>query len=482
MDLAKLTGGSGIIKYRGLELESKEGITVTPELETKDLPIDGISAKADERVDMTKITITVTPSGKWINPDRLFPYLSMPSGRFVLPVLGVTINTSTDVLTAPAHGFYDGDRVMCGIRPGGTLPAAVDEATFYYVRVATPDTFTLHSSRAGALANTGKIDFASTGTAVVVIGQFDLEIIGEDGERITFHAAAITKQPELNFTRTETPLGEVEWTAFVRHGKRTSDADSFYTIDQPGWSGWTASAADIPTQSPWVAWAEQLKVSGLDLTDNELDFAAAHGLATEAAVYVGTTGTLPATTPALNPETKYYVRAVTTTAVSLHLTAAAATAGTGAIDLTGAGTGTLFLTVDNPPFSLMDTEEGVQIETSVELEDRATDRDGVVNARLKSCSMEAKFIALSLGASNILAMLKLQGTGATMGRSLSANSKPLNIFSQGIFVRVNGAAPKAGELAWSMTTDRARELTLVNTRVVTAGTLQPVGHVGTTIP
>jgi hypothetical protein len=482
MDLAKLNGGSGIIRYRGLEIESKEGIFVTPELETTEIAIDGISSAADEHVDMTMIVITVTPSGKWINPDRLFPYLDMPTGRFVLPVLGVTINDTSDVLTAGKHGFYDGDRVMCGIRPGGTLPAALDDATFYYVRRIDADTFTLHTSRAGALANTGKVNFASAGTSVVVIGQFDLEIIGEDGERITFHASAITKQPELNFTRRETALGEIEWTAFVRNKKHPSDADAFYSIDTPGFPGWSASASDIRTQSPWLAWANQLKVTNIDVTDNELDFGADHGLTTETAVFLGTTGTLPTATPALDPERKYYVRAVDTNSISLHLTAAAATAGTGAIDLGDTGTGTLFCTVDNPPFSLMDTEEGVQIESSVELEERDLDRDGVVNARLVKCSMEAKFIALSLGTSNILSMLKLQGEGANLGRSLNAGSKPLNIFSEGIFVRLNGAAPKAGELAWSMTTDRARELTVVSTRVVSGGTLQPVGHVGTEIP
>ena len=485
MDLAKLTGGSGIIKYRGLELESQEGITVTPELETTEVAIDGISPMADQRVDMHKITITVVPSGKWINPDRLFPYLSMPAGRFVLPVLPASINTTSDVLTATAHGFYDGDRVMIGLRPGGTLPTSspqVDEATWYYVKVTGADTFTLHATRANALAGTSPVNFSAAGTSVVVIGQFDLEIIGEDGERVTFHAAAVTSQPELNLTRTETPIGEVEFTAYLRNGKRTTDSDAFYTIDSPGWTGWTANVADIKTQSPWVAWADQVKVATITPATDVLDTSAAHGLSTGDAVYVGTTGVLPAATPSLNAETKYYVKATDTDSLTLHLTAAKATAGEDAVNFTGTGTGTMFLTKDNAPYTLMDTEEGVQIAAEVELEDKLTDRDGVVNAKLTDCSMEAKFIALSLGASNVLGMLKLQGSDAAIGRSLNAGSKPLNIFSAGMFIRVNGAAPKAGELSWAMANDRARELTFVNTRVVSSGTLQPVGHVGTQIP
>lgn len=477
-----MTGGSGIIKYRGLMLESKDGITVTPELETTEIAIDGISTVADRRVDVHKITITVTPTGKWTNVDRLFPYLSMPAGRLVLPVLPVTITTATDILTIPNHGFYPGDRVMVGIRAGGTLPTSapqVDATTHYYVHVVDKDTVTLHASRAAAMGNTGVIDFSAAGTGVVIIGQFDLEIIGEDGERITFHAAAITKQPELTLTRTDTPLGEIEWTAYVRQGKRTTDTESFYTLDAPGWEGWTASAEDIRTQSPWVAWANQHVIGGID--GAEVTTGADHGLSTGDIVYFGTTGVLPAAAPALNPEAPYYVRKTGDDTLTLHLTGGDADENENAVAFSGAGTGVHFLTVDNAPFTLVDTEEGVTVSTDVEIEDRVTDRDGVVNARLTDATMEATFTPLSLGTSSIMNMLELQGAGAALGRSLAASGKPLSIFSAGMFVRLNGAAPTAGELSWSMENDRAREITFAATRVVAAGALQPVGRVGSAI-
>jgi hypothetical protein len=486
MDLAKLTGGSGIIKYRGLELESKDGITVVPELDTMDIPIDGISEAADQRTNAHKFSIKVTPSGKWTNPDRLFPYLNYPAGRLVLPVLPVSaINTATDVLTVTNHQLYTGDRVAIGVRAGGTLPTAspaVDETTLAFVRVASVDTFTLHSTRAGALADTGKLDFSDDGDSVVIVGQFDLEILGEDGDAFTFHAVALAGHPDLKKSRSETPFGEVEFMAFLRHAYRVEDDNAFYTKSSPGWTGWTAAASDIKTQSPWVAWANQLKVATVDTTDNELDFGSAHGLTTGDVVYVGSTGTLPGATPTLDPERKYYAKVVDSDTISLHLTAADAGTGDNEVNLTSSGTGTMFITIDNPPYTLMETESGVEVTSDVKLEDRETDRDGVINAKFVSCTMEAKFIALSLAAQNVLGMLKLQGTGAELGRSLNTGSRPLNIFSAGMFVRLNGAAPKAGELAWNMKDDRARELTMVSTRVVSAGALAPVGVVGTEIP
>lgn len=484
MDLAKLQGGSGIIRYRGLVLESKDGIKATPELTTFDVAIDGISKKADQRVTEAAITVSVTPTGKWVNPERLYPYLNWPLGRLVLPVLAVTINTGTDVLSSTNHLLITGDRVMVGIRNGGTLPTSapqVDEDAWYFARVLTANTFTLHSTRADAVAGTSAINFATAGSDVVVVAQFDLEIIAEDGERFTFHAAAISQQPEFNGTATETPFGEVQWRIFVRNRKQWSDDDAFFTRDTPGFPGWVAAAEDIKTQSPWVAWANQLKVSAIDTDDDTLTVAG-HGLASGAILYIGSTGSLPTAAPALNVERKYFAHAVDVNTLTLHLTEADGTSGDDPVDLTAAGGGDLFITVDNPPFTLLDTEAGVKITSACELEDRKSDRAGVYNAKLTDATQEATFIALGLGAKDLFSMLKVQGAGAYRGRSMSANSRQLNVFSAGMYVRINGASPKKSDLAWNMTDDRARELTMVNTRVVVAGALQPVGVVGTQIP
>ncbi|MEB3207324.1 MAG: hypothetical protein VKK63_00215 [Synechococcus sp.] len=485
MDLAKLVGGSGIIKYRGLEMESKEGINVVTELEAEDISIDGISAQADRRVSIQKITINVVPSGKWINPDRLFPYLNMPAGRFVLPVLRATINASTDVITSVKHGFYTGDRVMFGVRAGGELPASspqVNTQDWYYVSVIDADTYKLHATRAAALSGSSPIGFTTAGTDVVIIAQYDLEIIGEDGDRITFHAAAVTTQPNLILSRMETPFDEVEFTAYLRNGKRTTDDNAFYTIDSPGFSGWTANVEDIPTNSPFVAWADQFKVASVSVGDESITTSSAHGLSDGDVVYIGSTGTLPTATPALNPDSPYYVNVIDTDSVTLHTTAAAATAGTDAINFTSEGNGTMFLTIDNPPYTLMETLEGVEIESEAEIEDKITDRDGVVNGRFASCTMQATFAPLSLDTNNIMGMLKLQGAGAEIGRSMASNSKPLNIFSSGVFIRINGASPISSEIGWNMVEDRAKELVMVNTRSVVNGVLQDVGYVGTQIP
>jgi hypothetical protein len=60
------------------------------------------------------------------------------------------------------------------------------------------------------------------------MGQFDLVILGKDGNQISFEAAAISKQPDLDLSGEKMPFGEVDWKAFVHHRKRLDSANAFY--------------------------------------------------------------------------------------------------------------------------------------------------------------------------------------------------------------------------------------------------------------
>lgn len=484
MDLATLNQASGILTYRGLTLESKSGINLDIKLDTFDIAIDGISSAADERVKQSVIKIQATPTGEWLSPEILLPYLTLAEGQFVLPVVPASINTGTGVLTATAHPFVLGDRVLVGAQAGGTLPtisaAAVNQDTWYYVGTVTANSFKLYASRANAVASTSPIAFDGAGTLVRIVAQYDLVLNLVDGRQITFHAAAITKQPDIDMQVEATPFGQVEWTAFTRSRMEPEDASSIYTEASVAFPGWSATSSDIKTQSQRVAWASQIVVASGALTTDILT-SVAHGMATGTVVYPGTTGTFPTTTPALDADTPLYVKNVTADTFSLHLTSAGATAGTGKVDFTVAGTGILFLTVDNPPFTLQESEAGVKVTTNVALTDRSSDRSGIYNAQFGGCKMEVKFIPLTLATTNILSALRLQGSTGARGRSLNAAANDLSVYSSGMFLRVNKAALKAASIAQNMKDTEVRELTFVNTRAVVSGVKLPPGYVGTAI-
>jgi len=99
-----------------------------------------------------------------------------------------------------------------------------------------------------------------------------------------------------------------------------------------------------------LATPNSLAVSAINTTSNQLTVTA-HGLATadDVLVHMSTGGTMPAlASGTLSNSTRYYVKVVDANTLTLHVDAAAATAGTGALDFTDSGTGTLYVDRDYP--------------------------------------------------------------------------------------------------------------------------------------
>ena len=76
--------------------------------------------------------------------------------------------STTDTLTAEAHGRTNGDAVT--VVSSGTLPAGLAAATTYYVRRITADTLTLHAANASnAMNNIRVVDVTDTGSGTHAI-------------------------------------------------------------------------------------------------------------------------------------------------------------------------------------------------------------------------------------------------------------------------------------------------------------------------
>lgn len=82
----------------------------------------------------------------------------------------VSISASTDVVTLTNHGLRNGAKLW----PSGTLPSELNTSTPVYARSTGTNTFTLHTSAAGAIANTGQILFAGSSTYAAVTLKSDL--------------------------------------------------------------------------------------------------------------------------------------------------------------------------------------------------------------------------------------------------------------------------------------------------------------------
>lgn len=102
----------------------------------------------------------VYDGGNALTPGALRTLAQFQAGA---TTLNFTVVAATDIVTtASAHGYATGDAVS--VFSGTTLPAPLAATATYFARVLSSTTLTLHTTAAGAVANTGRVDITTTGS------------------------------------------------------------------------------------------------------------------------------------------------------------------------------------------------------------------------------------------------------------------------------------------------------------------------------
>lgn len=99
-------------------------------------------------------------------------YAYAPNGS--TGVFDFTADATTDIITAPAHGFANGDTVTFY---GGTPPGGLTEGTVYFVRDVTTDTFKVAATNGGAAIN-----LTSVGSQLCVVSKIVTETFAAAGQ------------------------------------------------------------------------------------------------------------------------------------------------------------------------------------------------------------------------------------------------------------------------------------------------------------
>lgn len=73
--------------------------------------------------------------------------------------------------------------------------------------------------------------FTTPAIGTDVFGSTDAPLVvwGKDGRKLTFHAAALTKSPDIILSPAKTSFGGAEWTALLANGKLPTEAAAFLT-------------------------------------------------------------------------------------------------------------------------------------------------------------------------------------------------------------------------------------------------------------
>lgn len=254
-NIALRLAGPAVITYKGATFASKGDIQLALENSTFELQVDAYGT-IDNRSAGKLATVRFVPVGAWENLTVLWPANLQVIGGLTTPVrsfLPAAVNTGTDVITITAHGFESGAAVR--LFSFGVLPAGLVAGTLYYLRAVSADTITLHATRAAAVAGTDPVDITDAGTGTHrLIEQEPLVMVTAEGERYTFHVAALANFPAINGVSQDTLIGEVVFDLFRKAGVPATTADSLYTLDAAAYVPPDIDPDDILTQAYTFTW------------------------------------------------------------------------------------------------------------------------------------------------------------------------------------------------------------------------------------
>ncbi len=254
-NVANIIGGPCLVFYKDSIFRSKADVTMAPNLSDFEIEIDSLGV-VDTRAGNQELKLTFIPEGRFADLDVLFPHLSANYGSLVTPVWPCgAVDFGNDKIAVANTALPAGTPISFGTT--GAMPAGLTSPTLYYLGANAGGFRKIHLSAAAAEAGTGAIDITDAGTgSLKFVEQHQLIIIGNDGRRVTFHNAAVTKMPEITGEK-QTPLwGQVEFECFVKNGVDRTDANSVLTEDTAAFSDEGFDPADIITQPYTMDWGE----------------------------------------------------------------------------------------------------------------------------------------------------------------------------------------------------------------------------------
>ena len=279
---------------------------------------------------------------------RLFPPNTTKT-HGVVQFAAADVNTSTDQI-AKSHTLPTGQAVVFSAG-GGTAPTGLVEGTTYFVRAVSSTAITLHTSLAGALADTGKIDItaAGTGTAFTLNANtinLDITFAASDVNASTnvitkAHNFSTGTQVIFNNGGGTTPSGLVNNDSyFVRNTSFTSLTLHPTAADASANTN-TIDITDVGVGLVFRLYADQTDFSAVNVDTTTNRITRSHNFVTGDTVKFSAGGGV-SPSPLVDGY-YYFVRAVSATEITLHGSAADAVSNTSPADFSTTGTGSLFV-------------------------------------------------------------------------------------------------------------------------------------------
>jgi hypothetical protein len=279
---------------------------------------------------------------------RLFPP-DVTKTHGIVQFAAADINTSTDQI-AKAHSLPTGQSVVFSAG-GGTAPTGLVEGTTYFVRAVSTTAITLHTSLAGAQANSGVVDITAAGTGTAFT--LNASVVNLD---LTFAAANInTSTDVITIAHPFTTGTQVIFDArggTAPSGLVTNDSyfvrnTSFTSLTlHPTAADAAADSNKIDITAAGTGLLFRLYVDNTDFSAVNVDtttnrITRSHNFVTGDSIKFSARGGV-SPSPLVDGY-YYFVRAISATEISLHGSSSDATSNTSPADFSTTGTGSLFM-------------------------------------------------------------------------------------------------------------------------------------------
>lgn len=310
-----------------------------------------------------------------------------------------------------------------------------------------------------------------------------IQPLDEDQKQTTFHAAGISKIPDLFFTATETLLGDVEFKMIGKNNTPVDD-DNYLYIQEDNAIDLEALPYDPDAliiqayNNSWLSGGTYQPSYNAEATDNPIAFDA-----NAAAVQVAlrTIAALAAVTVTGN-----YLDGFTVTNGS------AITAGNFTSIYSGLPGGTT-LRADQVsanvvllrlfPWAKFQAREGVKVAFALQLTPDTADAIGEYDHIFQGLSVTATAMPQGMTDATALEAAAVQGAASVRGRKLSTGGHNLNIYGDGVYFRLYKANIEKAGLVFSNSKQRVPELEWVAARSIGAGgVLNPLFYIGAAAP
>lgn len=307
----------------------------------------------------------------------------------------------------------------------------------------------------------------------------------------TFHAAGLSKMPDLNFTATDTLIGDCEFQMVGKNNTAAAAADRLFLQENnaidPDALPYSDAALKVQAYANrWLSAGTRTLTFGGNTTA-PIAYNATAAAVAAALNAIASIAAAGGVTAAGNYVDGYTVTfddngnrgAITGAAIGMPsgstIKATVQQEGT-------AGLPEIVLLQDSP-WGNFETREGMKVSFAMTLTEDSGDAIGHYDTVFGGLTVRASGLPQGVTEAQMLAAAGVQGPTSVRGRRLSEGAHDLDISGEGVFFRMYAANLRKAGLVYGATKQRVPDLEWAASRTIGAGgALNPLFYIGTAAP